>query len=520
MRSALRIVQAVDNRLNPIVVKEMRQLVQSRWVLSIIMLFLFVILGTMVVFAINSSAEIDTYTTQTLTVGRRSFLILAMIFSVTCMFFIPAYTGLRLSGERSADGMDLLYVTTLTPSAIIRGKFLAGILLCVLILSVSLPFMVLCYYLKGIDLPTMAFALFLCLLFVIVINQGALFIACLPVQKLFKIGFGIGAALLVYWFTAEGLYEMLEDITRRGYEDFFKNPMAWWALTFLSLLAALFTGFFYRLCVALISPPSMDRLFGLRVYVSAMWLVSLLLISITYYFIHTTHGYQTNELSTGWYILCMIFVMLGLLVSISENENRNARIRARIPRNRFLRRLAFFFYCGPANGLAWCAMLGGLSGLTGLLSLIWVSRRIAVDEEAFTDMGILTLYAFGYAISALFIRKLIGRFFKHFTAKYTWVVCLLLVATGALYYYVFWLVFAWSDQGDILFSLQRKFKPLNIFDVIESKHTVPHLWTAVCWLVLLIVPLSWWFYTQTKRFIPSIVVLEDPAADRHQGGAR
>ncbi len=510
MKSALRIIQAADNRLNPIVVKEMRQLVQSRWVLSIIMLFLLVILGTMAIFAINSSAEIDTYTTQTLTVGRRSFLILAMIFSVTCMFFIPAYTAMRLSNERSWDGMDLLYVTTLTPAAIIRGKFQAGILLCILILSVSLPFMVLCYFLRGIDLPTMAFAIFICILCVIVVNQASLFVACLPVQKVFKFLLGIGSLLLVFWITA-GLYTGLRHIINLGYEGIFQTGDAWWPIASFVLLTLLVTGLFYRLCVALISPQSMDRAFGLRVYVAAMWGLSLILTIISTVFIYSPRGYGNGAVLT-WYVLSLLGVMIGLLASISENENRSARVTASIPHNTLLHKIAFFFYCGPANGIAWCATIAVCTALVPLLFQLGSGKDMSFySKNAAGTMGILTLYAFGYAISALFLRRLIGRFFKRFSAKFTWLVCLLLVVAGGLYFYIFWLVFYWSDNNNMMYILERKFKPLDFINVITNDHTAAHLYTALVWLLLLLIPFGRWFVQQARRFIPPVPAASDTA---------
>ena len=513
----MKIAQVVDNRLNPIVVKEMRQMVQSRWMLSIIMLFLLVLLGTMAVFTINSSAEIDSYTTRTLTLGSRAFLILAMVFSVTTMFFIPAYTAMRLSNERSKDGMDLLYVTTLTPSAIIRGKFQAGILLCILILSVSLPFMVLCYFLRGIDLPTMAFAIFICVLCVIVVNQASLFVACLPVQKVFKTLLGIGSLLLVFWMTA-GLYAGLRQITNLGYEGVFRTGHAWWSVVVFILLTAMVTGFFYRLCVALISPRSMDRAFGLRVYAAAMWGLSLILTIISTVYISSARGYANGPVLV-WYVLSLMGVMIGLLASISENEHRSARVIAAIPQNTVLRKIAFFFYCGPANGIAWCAAIGIFTGLVPFLFELWSDNNMSLySEEAITTMGILTLYAFGYAISALFLRRLIGRFFKRFSAKFTWVVCLLLVVAGALYFYIFWLVVYWSDNNTMVYTMEQKFKPLNIIDVFANEHTAAHFWTALIWLLILAVPFFRWFRKQVRRFSPPEPAAADTADETVKTG--
>ncbi len=85
---------------------------------------------------------------------------------ITCIGFVPLYCGVRLSLERNDANIDLLFVTTITPGAIVRGKYLAAMALTLLIFSACMPFMVLTYLLRGIDLPTiflvLAFGLVVC----------------------------------------------------------------------------------------------------------------------------------------------------------------------------------------------------------------------------------------------------------------------------------------------------------------------------------------------------------------------
>ena len=84
------------------------------------------------------------------------------ILMFTCMIFVPLYSGGRMSLERSNADMDLLYVTTLSPGAIVRGKYLTATALTLLIFSASMPFMILTYLLRGIDLPSIFFVLAVC----------------------------------------------------------------------------------------------------------------------------------------------------------------------------------------------------------------------------------------------------------------------------------------------------------------------------------------------------------------------
>src|SRR5205823_4778714 len=80
--------------------------------------------------------------------------ILQGILLFTCLLFIPAYTGIRLAAERSDINVDLLFISTLRPRAIVRGKFVAALVLAVLIFSACTPFMTFSYLLRGLDVPS------------------------------------------------------------------------------------------------------------------------------------------------------------------------------------------------------------------------------------------------------------------------------------------------------------------------------------------------------------------------------
>ena len=89
-----------------------------------------------------------------------------MILLITCVGFVPAYAAIRLSFERNDANTDLLFVTTITPGKIVRGKYFTAMALTLLIFSAWMPFMILTYLLRGIDLPTifliLAFAFVVC----------------------------------------------------------------------------------------------------------------------------------------------------------------------------------------------------------------------------------------------------------------------------------------------------------------------------------------------------------------------
>src|SRR5262249_44079794 len=141
------------------------------------------------------------------------FAVLQGILLATCMVFIPAYTGMRLGAERSDVHVDLFFITTLRPRAIIAGKFVAAIVLAILIFSACMPFMAFTYFLRGIDLPSIFFVIAFDFLVVTVTVMLAIFLAVIPANRILKallglIGLFIG--LLTFGYALGGTIMLVE----------------------------------------------------------------------------------------------------------------------------------------------------------------------------------------------------------------------------------------------------------------------------------------------------------------------
>ena len=152
MSRLISLFAAAGDQVNPIVVKEFRQAVQSRLVIAVLILSLLinlVVVGGYVMFSPDADTSMQG--------GQTVFMALLTILHLTCLIFVPLYAGVRLSLERGDANIDLLFVTTITPGAIIRGKYLAAMALTLLIYCACLPFLTLTYLLRGIDLPTIFF---------------------------------------------------------------------------------------------------------------------------------------------------------------------------------------------------------------------------------------------------------------------------------------------------------------------------------------------------------------------------
>ena len=240
--------------LNPIVIKELRQGVRSWTVTGMLLLFLIVLFITSLGFLVTQSFDVN----ASLGLGATLVSSFMVILAGASIFFIPLYIGVRVAAERQENNPDLLYVSTLSPTRIIFGKFLCGAYIAVLFFSACMPFMAFTNLLRGVDLPTIFFILGFLFLVVCATNMIAIFLACLPMSRPFKFlfviygifqSFGIIASLIRTSFT----------MLRSGVGTMMASRDFWIGVTTSVGIGVAITGLFFVLTVALISPPSANR---------------------------------------------------------------------------------------------------------------------------------------------------------------------------------------------------------------------------------------------------------------------
>src|SRR5262245_48579825 len=93
---------SLSDRLNPIVVKELRQAVQSRFVIAPLMTLLSIQIVAIGIYLLTSGGSLLSFDA-----GRNVFLILFAILQGVGMLFVPLYTAVRLAAERSDTNVDL-----------------------------------------------------------------------------------------------------------------------------------------------------------------------------------------------------------------------------------------------------------------------------------------------------------------------------------------------------------------------------------------------------------------------------
>ncbi len=140
--------ERLGDRINPLVVKEIRQGLRTRlfWVCFGLMLVACVMLSLMAYADVRDSG----YQPK----GRTYFFTYFVCLGLVHFFIIPYSAYRSLAREREDETWVLLALTGLGPRRILRGKVTSFLAQAALYASAVGPFLLFSYYLNGIDLPT------------------------------------------------------------------------------------------------------------------------------------------------------------------------------------------------------------------------------------------------------------------------------------------------------------------------------------------------------------------------------
>ena len=166
------------DRLNPLVVKEVRQGVRSRifWVCFGLML--------LACFVISLVAFVSTRD-NVLSAQGAGYFVAFFVCLGTVHFFIIPYSAYRsLAREREDETWVLLVLTGLGPRRILWGKVSSYLVQAGLYASAAGPFLLFSYYLNGIDLPTILVVLALGGLWLVFLTVVAVCAATLADERL------------------------------------------------------------------------------------------------------------------------------------------------------------------------------------------------------------------------------------------------------------------------------------------------------------------------------------------------
>lgn len=467
-----------DDQLNPIIVKELRQVVRGKFFWGVLILFL----GFQC--AVLSLSIADRALTNH-SAGAGALNLLFGILFFASFVLIPLYSGFRFARERNEGVDELLFITTITPGAIIRGKFSATMIFILLIYSAFSPFMAMTFFLSGVDLAVTFYALLFGLL---LSSFGAMAQICFATlahggssQQFFR---GVGLFVqIVMFFSITGISS---DMISYGMGRFLGGQDLLPSMLTFVICVAVAIYFLYVASAAVIAPAGANRMFPVRVCAVACWVVSLLL---TLYWAITI---SSGQLFFLWGGLVCFGLTVAVLVAISERDYLSERVAREIPAGHVKKRLAFLFYSGAAGGLAWTGVMLAIT----LISVHFFYENSGLpgvrgDSIEFAELALVFMgYCLGYGLLASFLRR---SFFKNnFDVRNTWVIALLVCAAFAIFPLFIGIFF---ESNSVLFMLGN---PFSI--TIKDNRFEAMVFSLIIGIVGIFINLPWLF-RQAKEFV-------------------
>ncbi len=477
-----------QSALNPILLKELRQAVRSRFVSGAYCLFLLVL--TVVTGSVLMAGELRSAVQPgaLFGAGRGLFQALFVPLTLVCILFVPTYSGLRLAAERGEAHLDLQFTTQLSPGAILRGKFMAALTLVTLMSSAALPFLALTFRLGGIDLPSALLSLLALLLVSALSVLATLLLAALPGNRFWRALLALSCVSALFW--AVTMTNMAAvGIVESGAGSYILTSEFWQVAGVIAVGALLLAGGLHVLAVALISPPAANRALPIRVWATLSWLAwGVLMTALA--FVHKEEGFLM-----GWIVPGLLLSLAVLPLAAGERPDVGRRVRLSIPRRLPARLAAFPFFSGAASGTLWALALGLATLLIGQRLMNRLDPDWAADGETFPILYGMLAYAFAYSQSGLLLWRAIGH--RWLSRGHVWVIVLLLASLGCLLPLLVGLA-----TGTLGRTPYGTWSPGNPFALFDSDHRTRGALFAVAWCALLVVPLVPWILRAWRDFKP------------------
>ena len=183
--------------LSPMLVKELRQGVRSRAFVSTFILLQAAMLLNVLIGLVNTDSD----------GAEGSTVFFWVLVGISVLFILPLSGVNSVGGEIKANTLELIFLTRLTALRIITGKWLAIFAQAVLLVSAVLPYLVLRYFIGGINLAAELVSL------AVMLGASAVFsavtIGISPYQTRVVRAFLIFAILMMLWGSAAPIFLLL-----------------------------------------------------------------------------------------------------------------------------------------------------------------------------------------------------------------------------------------------------------------------------------------------------------------------
>lgn len=383
--------------LNPVFVKEIRQYFHNKLIVGVMALLLLLQLLLLVFFQSRTVGD------DLLEGAGGTTMFGIVLLGVAGAIFLVCGVGSlnRFTAERRNRELDYSCLTNLSPNRIIGGKLAAALVMAVFLLSLSLPFLVIAYFLRGISILVMLICVLVMLPLVLISAQGGILVGSagrewLKLVYILGVLFFAWPVLMLLGFMVWG-----QNLIGGDY------PILLAMTGFVMLGSLLLLGLLYALSVAAISHVAANRMLPVRVYLLALLPAAPVLSLAVLPFRDRFGGAPPGR---GELAAILLYGVLGIGMNVVivvtalasfEREHAGGRVLRHCPRSAAGRFGFFLLSSGVYGGLT----LGLL--IQAALALIALPAVRLPEFDAAAGMFLLGsgFYYIFYAEAALLLRR-------------------------------------------------------------------------------------------------------------------
>jgi len=338
------------NLMNPVSLREIRQMVRNKIVATGLIVYLCVQLFTVMLSVLSEAGNATHADIAGKRIGQEVANTVCVVLSILTIFAIPVFTGIRMILEKSDDSMDLQFATTLRPMQFIDGKITSSSTIFFLFTTATIPFLMLAYILRGVDLAGTFGSLGFMTVIAFFSFYAVVFIGSLNFHKIFRFTLLAGfMSLLAFVFIVESytfFFFIYDDIWTEWYEF----PV--FALIFATLCLLLRAA-----ASAQLAPPHTNGQFQFRLTSTILWLLWGAGLS-TAALVRKDEDY----LFTWFYSACALLFLM-FFGAVSSRPGFNRRVLTDIsPRRRLIQ---FPFFSSAESGVLHVLLLLYLTAFAG-----------------------------------------------------------------------------------------------------------------------------------------------------------
>jgi hypothetical protein len=347
----LRWLDRASDRLSPIVVKEVRQIVRGRE-------FNYSVMGSLVVGLIVAFFGAATASAGTGGTGQSVFTALTACLALIGIVIVPIGAFSALRNERLEQTMDLITVTSLSARKVIIGKLLAQAVKLATLFAGMAPFVATSFLLGGIDFVSIVLSLALVFFVSLWVCAAALMVSSLAKSRgmsgVLLIGGGFALVLFLGGLQIVSAV-MMSLVGGRGGISAFSlglsaaGPEGWWIFGFLTTLGTASLVNLVLLAENRLSSAVDNKSTGLRIGLLVQFLAIIALFCALAWF-----GPSSMAAPVGP-MIALGFVHLGLVAAftVSEDFTVSRRVQRQMHTTAWWRPLAAFLWPGAGRGAAY-----------------------------------------------------------------------------------------------------------------------------------------------------------------------